>query len=193
MHRYLGPVLVLCLGLAAPAFAATITVEGKDYPDTVTVEGRTLKRIGAGLREKWMLDVYAMAAYTESGGCDTGGMIHKDEAKYLRIDMLRNVSAEKMGSTIGGSFRDHMPQNASEALKQQSDLFQGYFRDECSKGSVLEFTYLPGTGTIMKQNGRTLGSPLVGPEFMRVLWDIYFGGQTCCKDLKKQMLSGCGQ
>jgi len=184
---------VLCLLVAAPAFAATVTVEGKDYPDTVTVEGKTLKRVGAGLREKWMFNVYTMGVYTESGSCDTSAIVGKDEVKYFRLDMLRNVSGEKMGSTIGGSFRDHMPAGASDALKQESETFQGYFKDECTKGSILEFTYVPGTGTLLKQNGKALGAPIPGADFMRVLWDIYFGGNTCCKDLKKQILSGCGQ
>lgn len=183
----------LCLLLAAPALAASVTVEGKTFPDTVTVEGKTLKLVGAGLREKWFVDVYAMGAYSESGGCDSSAIVNADEPKHLRLEMLRNVSAEKMGDTIGGSFRDHMPAGASDKLKQQSDTFQGYFKEECSKGSVLEFTYIPGTGTHLKQNGKSLGPVLDGPDFMKVLWDIYFGGKTCCKDLKKQILGTCGK
>jgi hypothetical protein len=189
--RLMVPLLVLLL--AVPAIAATVTVEGKDFPDTVTVEGKALKRVGAGLREKWMFNVYAMGAYSESGSCDTSAIIGKDEVKHLRLEMLRNVSGEKMGNTIGGSFREHMPANASDQLKAQSETFQGYFKDECSKGSVLEFTYVPGTGTLLRQNGKSLGAPIPGSEFARILWDIYFGGNTCCKDLKKQILSGCGQ
>jgi hypothetical protein len=105
--------------------------------------------------------------------------------------MKRDVSAEKMSSTIGESFEEHMPANASAELKRQRRTFESYFKDECTEGTKLEFIYLPGTGTILKQNGKRMGPPLKGVEFHRVLWDIYFGRDTCCDDLKEQILETC--
>ncbi len=174
-----------------PVVALGVTVEGSNYPATVTVEGKTFKLIGAGLREKWWVDVYTMGAYTESGSCKTSDIINKDEPKYLRLDMKRDVSAEKMSSTIGESFADHMPKGASAKLKQQRRTFEKYFKSECTEGTKLEFIYLPGTGTILKQNGKRMGPPLEGVEFHRVLWDIYFGKETCCDDLKEAILEKC--
>jgi hypothetical protein len=164
--------------LVAPALALGVTVEGTRYPDTVTVEGHTLNLVGAGLREKWFFDVYTMGAYTPSGKCDTRAIIKDEEVKYLRLDMHRDVSAEKMSSTIGESF-------------EQRKTFEGYFKDECSEGTVLEFVYVPGTGTILKQNGKKLGPPIEGKAFQEVLWDIYFGKDTCCEDLLEQILETC--
>lgn len=179
--------------LSGPALAAdrAVSVEGKSYPALVTVEGQTLKLIGAGLREKWLVDVYLMAAYSAGGSCAPADIIGRDEPRYLRLDMLRDVSAEKMAGTISDSFEEHMPKNASDELRRQRKAFQGYFKDECSKGTVLEFIYLPGTGTLMKQNGKLLGPALEGFDFARVLWDIYFGRDTCCKDLKTDILKTC--
>jgi len=182
---------VACLCSATALAAGVATVEGKTYQPAVTVEGKGLKLVGAGLREKWLVDVYAMAAYSESGSCAVADIIGKDEPRYLRMDMLRDVSAEKMASTISESFGDHLPANASEKLKAQRKTFEGYFKDECSEGTVLEFVYLPGTGTLMKQNGKLLGPALEGLDFARVLWDIYFGKDTCCEDLKIDILKHC--
>jgi hypothetical protein len=183
----------LAVGLASTAAlaAGVATVEGKTYQPTLSMEGKELKLIGAGLREKWFVDVYVMAAYSESGSCSGAEIISKDEPKYLRLDLLRDVSAEKMSSTIGGSFEEHTPANASEKLKAQRKTFEGYFKDECTEGTVLEFLYLPGTGTLMKQNGKLLGPALDGFDFARVLWDIYFGKETCCEDLKVDILKHC--
>jgi hypothetical protein len=181
----------LCCILLVPVLALAVTVEGKNYPATVTIEGKTLKLVGAGLRKKWLVQVYAMGAYSESGKCDPKALVNTDEAKYMRLDMLRDVSAEKMANTIGDSFDEHMPKNASAQLKQQNVTFRSYFKDECTEGTVLEFTYLPGTGTVLKQNGKQLGQPLAGPEFAHVLWDIYFGEDTCCSGLKDDILESC--
>jgi len=118
-------------------------------------------------------------------------IIKDEEVKYLRMNMHRDVSAEKMSSTISESFEEHMPKGASAELRKQRKTFEGYFKDECTEGSVLEFTYLPGTGTILKQNGKQLGPALTGKAFQEVLWDIYFGKDTCCDDLLEQILETC--
>lgn len=184
--------LTIVIGLfLIPLAAPAVTVEGNHYAATVQVEGKSFKLIGAGLREKWWVDVYTLGAYSVSGSCQPSQIVAKDEPKYLRIDMERDVSAEKMSSTIGESFQEHMPANASAKLKQQRRTFESYFKDECTEGTKLEFIYLPGTGTILKQNGKRMGPPLEGVEFQRVLWDIYFGSDTCCDDLKEQILETC--
>ena len=185
--------VVACVIALVPSMAVgqALTVEGKTYEDTLSTGGKTLYRLGAGLREKWMLDVYVMAAYSESGKCDPTTIIESDEAKVLRLDMLRDVSAEKMAATIGGAFVEHMPKYASPELAAQRKTFESYFKSECTKGTTLEFTYLPGIGTTLKQNGAALGPPLTGRAFMTVLWDIYFGKASCCEDLRDQILKGC--
>ncbi|NMB75309.1 MAG: hypothetical protein GYA21_09280 [Myxococcales bacterium] len=185
----------VALGIAlllVPALALGITVEGHDYPATVTIDGKTMKLVGAGKRKKWFVGVYTMGAYSESGKCDPKALVAADEPKYLKLKMLRDVSAEKMANTISESFKEHMPKNPSAELKKQSDVFMNYFKDECKEGTVLEFFYLPGTGTSLKQNGKELGPVLAGAEFARVLWDIYFGEDTCCSGLKEQIFECCG-
>jgi hypothetical protein len=182
---------LVAIAILVPALALAITVEGTKYENTVNIEGKTLKLVGAGLREKWFFDVYTMGVYTESGSCNTSQLIKTDEVKYLRLDMHRDVSAEKMSSTIGESFEEHMPKNASAELKQQRKTFESYFKKECKEGNVLEFTYVPGKGTSLKQNGASMGPVLTGKAFQEVLWDIYFGKDTCCDDLKEQILETC--
>jgi hypothetical protein len=184
--------LLIGVALLSPKLLEAKTVEGKNYPSTVVVEGKTLKLVGAGLREKWFFNVYALGAYSESGKCDPKAVVESDEPKYMRIDMLRDVSASKMASTIGDAFEEHLPKNASGELQQQNRTFQSYFKDECAEGTVLEFIYTPGTGTTLKQNGKTLGPVLTGSAFARVLWDIYFGSDSCCSDLKEQVFETCG-
>jgi hypothetical protein len=183
--------LILAGVVLAALFVMGMTVEGNNYPSTLSIEGKDLKLIGAGLREKWFFDVYSMGAYSETGSCDTEAIIQNDEVKYLRLDMLRDVSAEKMSNTIGESFEEHMPKNASAELKAQHKTFMGYFKDECKKKTVIEFTYVPGTGTHLKQNGKEMGPVLAGADFARVLWDIYFGEDTCCSGLKDDILESC--
>lgn len=185
-------VAMSCL-LFAPGFAEALNVEGNDYPDTVTVEGETLKLVGAGLREKWFFDVYTMGVYSKSGACGAAAQISGDEVKYLRIDMLRDVDAEKMASTLKEAFDNNTPASASAELKGKINNFLSYFKKACTKGTKLEFTYVPGKGTALKQNGAEMGPVIAGKDFADVLWSCYFSQKTCCPDLKRQILGGCGK
>ncbi len=62
-------VAVLALLLLVPTMALALKVEGNAYPKEVSIQGKQLKLVGAGLREKWFFDVYSMGAYTERGAC----------------------------------------------------------------------------------------------------------------------------
>mgnify|MGYP001382821962 CR=1 FL=1 len=190
MKKHLA--LLLALVFVLPALPAMgLSIEGKNYSATVTKQGKSMKLIGVGLREKWFFDVYTMGSYSESRSCQIADIVNKDEAKYLRLDLLRDVSAEKMANTIGESFGEHMPKNASPELKKQRKTFESYFKKECTEGTVLEFVYIPGQGTFLYQNGAEMGAVLKGKEFHAVLWDIYFGKETCCEDLKESIMKTC--
>jgi hypothetical protein len=181
--------IVILMCIAIPALA--VEIEGKAFKKTETIEGKSLKFIGAGLREKWMFDVYAFGAYTESGKCDAKSLINTDEVKYIRLEMLRDVGAEKMANTIGDSFDKNMPAGATAELKGQRKTFQSYFKDEAKEGQKLEFIYVPGTGMTLKQNGKVMGPPLPGADFAKVFWSIYFSDNCADEDLKEQVLEMC--
>ena len=170
---------------------AQVTVKGKNYPASLSVEGRSLKLVGAGVRKKWGFSVYAMGAYTESGSCDPQHIIAADEAKLLKLDFLRDVSAEKFRSTMDKSFDDHMPADASQELKDQRAKFVQSLTEDLAENTSVEILYIPGRGTSVKVNDRQIGGVHGGRAFQRLLWDIYFGPKTCCEGLKEGILETC--
>lgn len=182
-------VFVLCLVVPTAAFG--LTVEGKTYEESITVAGHHLNLIGAGLREIYGFNVYTIGAYSESGECDEKKIVVEEEVKYLRLDILRNIDAEKVARRIEEAFGESMPPNASNKLQQQRDQSFSYFNGRCAKGTVFEFIYLPGKGTIFKQDGKKLGPIIPGKDYHTVFWNVYFGPHTCCRDLKDQLLVKC--
>lgn len=175
------------------ALASAKIVKENEYPDTVQVAGTTLKLLGVGLREKWFLDIYTMGAYSESGTCDVRALITADEVKYIRIDILRDLSAKKMAKVLGKAFGRNTPADASEDLRAQINIFLGYFKQDLTEQGSMELTYVPGTGTTLKQNGKQQGAITRGKAFADVLWRCYFSSKTCCPDLKAQILSYCSK
>ena len=92
--------IVLMASSIVPLSAKTQTVKGNTYADTAEVGVRTLMLIGAGLRERWWLDVYTMGAYAENRTCDPQMLISMDGAKSLRIDLLRDGDAKNMADAL---------------------------------------------------------------------------------------------
>ena len=182
-------VFVLCL--LVPANTLALTLEGKDYEASITVAGRQLKLIGAGLREVYGFNVYTLGAYSEDGDCEEKNIVESEQVKYLRLDILRNIDAEKVARRIAEAFAENMPQDASMTLQKQRDQSFSYFNGRCLKGTVFEFIYIPGKGTIFKQNGKAIGPIIPGKDYHTVFWNVYFGPNTCCSDLKDQLLVEC--
>jgi hypothetical protein len=177
--------------LAVPATCMSLNVEGAQYPDTVTIAGKTLKLVGAGLREKWMIDVYSMGAYSESASCDTSVQMKNNETRYMLINMLRTVSAKKIADAFREAFENNTPPDASKELKENIAMSISWFKQEATKGSTYEFIYNPSEGMIFMQNGKKLGLTIKGKDFADVVWNCYFSDKTCCKGLKKDILKTC--
>jgi hypothetical protein len=185
---WIAAAFVLAFPVALPA---QVTVKGKTYPASLTVEGKALKLVGAGVRKKWGFSVYSMGVYTESGACDAAQVVDVDEVKYLKLDFLRDVTAEKFRGTIDESFEKHTPAGASDELKNQRATFVASLTEDLAENSSIELTYVPGRGTTAKQKGKQVGGAYAGRGFQKWLWDIYFGPKTCCEGLKEGIFESC--
>lgn len=82
---------------------------------------------------------------------------------------------------IGEAFNDAIPADADPNLKAQSATFQGYFKDKAKKDQVIDFSYAPGVGVTITQDGQQLGPPPTGKEFTRgLLVDLLWSEDLLC-------------
>ena len=191
-HKSKSMTILFLTGLLVMHSAVmSLTVEGVNFPATVEMAGKELKLLGAGVREKWFIDIYTMGAYSESGSCDTSIQLKNNEMRYMHIKMLRTVSAKQIAEAFKDAFGNNTPENASKKLKDTINKAVSYFKQEATKGSTFEFTYIPGEGLVIKQNEKKLGETWKGKDFADVVWNCYFSNRTCCKNLKKGILKTC--
>jgi hypothetical protein len=185
--------MLLILATALPVVA--LEMDGHSYPDTVTVAGRTLHRIGAGKREAtiFKVDVYVGAVYAEHRSCDMAALVTRDQARLFYMDFLRDVPADKLKDNMIDNFRNHTPADASPDLRHRIDGFIGLFDRAAKKGSRVEIRYIPGEGTSVSAAGKVLAAPVPGADFASVVWDIWFGRKTCCPDLLRSVRRTCGK
>jgi hypothetical protein len=178
--------LALALSLAAFPVAAG-EVAGVKVPDTVTVEGKTLKLNGAGLRKKVVFKVYVAGLYLETPSKDPAAVISSDQIKSVRWWILRSLK----GSQITEAFVEGFEKNSKAqmgALKARLDRFFAMFPDVV-EGDQIDMTYVPGKGTVVTAKGTEKGV-IEGKDFADALFSVWLGANPVQEDLKKALLGG---
>lgn len=179
--------LALCvLVLAVPSatvFAADVA--GVKVPDTVEVDGKSLKLNGAGVRKKFVAKVYVGALYVETPSKDASTLISSTQIKSMRLHMLRDVK----GSSVSGAIADGFSRNSKAAMPQlQSRLDQlAKMIPDVSEGETIELTWIPDKGTLVIVRGTTAGT-ITGRDFADALFAVWLGPDPVQADLKLALL-----
>ena len=178
--------LAVFLAFGAAALRAG-ELAGVKMPDTDTVEGKTLKLNGMGLRTKLGFKVYVLGLYVENPSKDAATIISSDQIKSVRMSLLRDVTGPKISEAIADGFqRNSAPQMG--ALKARLDQFAKLIPDS-SKGDEIVLTYVPGKGTVVAAKGAEKGV-IEGKDFADALFAVWLGANPVQDDLKKAMLGG---
>jgi len=185
----------LVASIVLASFAYGYTVEGVDHPSSVTMEGTTLRLIGVGIRQAtiFKVNVYTLGAYTLNPTCNTASLITSDEPKMLRLHFLRHVEGKKMRENMEKSFAKHTPKDASEDLKKRIREFIDQFGIDAPKGADVEVRYVPQKGTTVIINGKQMGAPIPGHDFIKILWSIYLSEGTCCPSAREGIIRSCAE
>ena len=73
------------------ADAAAKTVDGVDFPDTVTVSGTTLQRNGVGARTAFFMRIYLAALYVEKTAGEASALLGPDRPREVRLALADEV------------------------------------------------------------------------------------------------------
>jgi hypothetical protein len=177
--------LLVCL-TALPAGAAEIS--GVKLPDQVTVQGKTLKLNGAGLRQATILKINAYAAglYLENAMHDGDAIANSDQTKSIEMVFMRDVSAKQMSDAFAEGFDKNCIAGCAE-LKPFISKLQGMLKD-MKKGEAMSFHFLS-DGVAVMIRGQKMGS--VGDKaFSHQLIRCWIGKSPPNPELKAGLLGG---
>jgi len=177
---------LLTLAIVSPAFAREVA--GVTLPDTTTVEGKTLKLNGMGLRKKAVvIKVYVLGLYLETPSRDAAAVISSDQVKSIRMSLLRSVGGAKITETIMEGFERNSKAQMG-ALKPRLDKLHAMIPDVV-RGDEIVLTYVPGKGTVVSAKGVEKGV-IEGKDFADALFSVWLGLNPAQEDLKKALLGG---
>ena len=154
-------------------------------PETVTVEGKTLKLNGTGLRKKMVFKVYVAGLYLETTSSSPQAIIGSDQVRQMRLHILRNLKASQVTEAIEEGFEKNSKAQMG-ALRDRLKRFSGLFSD-VAEGDAIVMTYVPGKGVTVSIKGADKGT-VEGKDFADALFNVWLGPDPVQEDLKKSLL-----
>ena len=184
----------LCVALTAmPAFAqsgAVVEVAGVRYPAAVPLAGANLLLNGAGIRYRFVVQVYSAGLYLAAKADTPEAVLAAAGPKRLAVTMLREIDANELGRLFTRGMQDNAPKEEfSKSIPgtlKLADIFSA--RKKLLKGDNFSVDYVPGSGTTVVINGKAAGEPIAEPEFFEALMRIWLGPNPADDALKEALL-----
>jgi len=181
-------VLVVLLGVLFPGSIWAVEVEGVKLPDQVQLGGESLTLNGAGVRSKFIFDIYVGALYLTSRTGDAGSAITMKGPKRVSMHFLYDeVSAEKLASGWSEGFEKNQSDASMAELHSRLETFNAMF-PTVHEGDVISIDFLPGSTKVFVC-GEKMGE-VPGEDFQRALLAVWLGDKPADGGLKKAMLGG---
>ncbi len=158
------------------------------FENHITMEKHRFVLNGHGVREKFWIDLYAVALYLPQKSRDAEKIIRADEPQLMRLVIVSSlISKKRMKKGIEEGF-EKSTHGHTEALKERIGRFTEAFGDHLGKKDRLDLFYEPGKGVTVLKNGKPMVT-LKGHDFKEALWGIWLGKEPVQKDLKEKLLA----
>jgi hypothetical protein len=183
-----APLLAFCL-LFCTTLTSAAELAGVFVDDTVKTEaGRQLVLNGAGLREKFWVDVYVGSLFLEKKSSDLAEILSSPGPWRVQLNFIyKEVAQEKLLEGWREGFNKNQSEESLRKLQERIDQFNGFFDSSAVAGDRYRFEYDPASGTRVSKNDSLLGV-IPGNDFSNALLEIWLGNYPADKGLKKGML-----
>ena len=181
-----------CLALAFGQSAFALEVAGVKLDDTVRVASKELRLNGAGLRTKAFFKVYVAGLYLPEKKAAVPDIMEAPGPRRLMIVMLRDVSSEDFGQSFMAGLNANSDKSEKSKIFNQTVKMGEIFASipSLKKGDTVTTDGVPGSGTQIHVNGKTVGEVLPELNFYNAFLKIWLGDKPADNALKQGMLGG---
>lgn len=186
-------VLVSALLLTLLPAAQALELAGVTVPETVKTHayGSELQLNGAGIRQRFFMDIYVGALYLPQPARDAAAVLDQRGEKRMSLHFIhKEIDAEKLIAAWNEGFERNLPPEQFRALRPRIANFNGLF-PTLRKGDRVDIDILPraekGATTQVWINGALRGK-VGGGDFARALLLIWLGEHPVDADLKQALL-----
>lgn len=187
MRRFITGLAIVLISL--PAFS--LDIGGISLPDSLKTEsGQNLLLNGAGIRNKWFMDLYVGGLYLKEKQADADSIIAAQEPMAIRLHITSDmITSERMTDATREGF-EHSTQGNEEPIMKEISTLLDSFKQPIQEGDIFDFVYLPQKGVTIFKNDGLLQHIDTGDDkaFKEALFGIWLCDKPAQKSLKKAML-----
>jgi hypothetical protein len=174
--------------LALPGFGAEL--EGVKLEDRVPAVKQELVLNGIAVRTRLFFKVYVAGLYLPQKTQDAKAALAMPGEKRMVLAMLRDVGRTAFAEALTESFAEANGDLGLSTFKSRVDALQEtlYGIGDAKTGMKIVFDFIPGTGTAVSVDGRSLGKPIPGDDFSVALLRIWIGQGAVADNVRKALL-----
>lgn len=178
-------IILLSIGFSLPVNA--MDIGGVTLEDQMNISGAPASLNGAGIRNKFFVDLYAAGLYLANSSSNANEIMTADQNMAIRLHIIsKMITSKRMEGAVREGFENSLKGNTS-SLEKQIESFIAVFQEEIKLDDVYDMVYEKGKGTHIYKNG-TLASTIPGMEFKTALFGIWLGDKPAQEKLKESML-----
>jgi hypothetical protein len=147
-----------------------------------------MRLTGTGLRQKFLVNVYAIGSYVQEGvRVDNAGQLAAvDCPKRLHLVLERAVEGKDLAEAFRAAVRLNYPEPAfNDEVGRLVEVLRG---QKAEKGESVYLTHVPGVGLHCYLAGK-VDLLITSPGFSKAVWDIYLGPRNVSEAIKKGLVS----
>ena len=174
--------------VSTPALA--LQIEDIEIPEqiTQTASKQTLTLNGAGIRTKFIFNIYVGALYLSKNTKQVTQILNSTDSRRISMHFLYDkIEKEKMTNGWTDGFEDNLSDAQLTTLKSSIDKFNSAFTADTVKGDVVVIDFTGNKETIVTINNNEK-TRISGADFQRAVLSIWLGESPADEDLKQAML-----
>lgn len=180
--------LLMFLGFSFTANA--VEIKGVTIPDTQMIGDQSVSLNGAGIRSKFVFDVYIGALYTVTASKEAEAIITATSPRRINMIMLMDLESAKLSDSLKDGLKDNHSKDELAALEEDTNklvAIMGTFQD-IKKGDIITIDFVE-NGIKIQLNEKDIGS-IESAAFPASLLKVWLGAKPASDSLKKALLGG---
>lgn len=186
-----GAAALAPLGLRAePQSKDPLDLNGIKFDREVRVAGVPLLLNGAGVRRKYVFNVYAAGLYLPARTSSVEVVMNMNKPHRVHVISMRDVDANELGRLFvkgmqANATRDEFAKSIPGTIRI-GELFAA--KKSLKTEESFSLDWIPGAGTQILLNLKPLGEPVREVEFFTSLLKIWIGDKPADANLKAMLL-----
>jgi Chalcone isomerase-like len=181
--------LSLAFMLVVTSVVGQTTIYGVTLPAKLGKDKKLLDLNGAGVRNKYFMNVYVLGLYLTTKTSNASTIINADEPMAVRLRIISNlVTKEKMADAMRDGFNLSLGNQVSKHQKEIDACVNIFKSDEIKIGDTFDIYYTPGKGMSATKNGKVLNMNIPGLAFKKAVFGIWLGVEPVDDALKDGIL-----